>query len=219
MEERHIGFAAVQPKNGTITIPAALRREYGLDKPGAQVEVIVRDGEIVLVPHVAVPADEAWFWSKEWQEKEREADEDIAAGRTIHHDSVDELLTHLERVSPSDDDGPDPAPDPTGSWLREDHFALKPVGEDSLLRIREFLHRARRSSSHTPAKLMVDLATLTVISNALSEHEEHADADACQECALLERTVVNALIHDQDAIIVEIPIHAIEHQTADDGDR
>lgn len=30
---------------------------FGLDQPGSQVEVIVRDGEIVLVPHLAVRAD------------------------------------------------------------------------------------------------------------------------------------------------------------------
>lgn len=28
-----------------------------------------------------IPCDQGWFWTKEWQEMEREADEDIAAGR------------------------------------------------------------------------------------------------------------------------------------------
>ena len=56
MEQSH-GFVAVQPSNGTVTIPVQVRRAFGLDKAGAQVEVIVRDGEIVLVPHVAVRAD------------------------------------------------------------------------------------------------------------------------------------------------------------------
>jgi AbrB family looped-hinge helix DNA binding protein len=97
--DSHIGFAAVQPKNGTITIPAQLRRRFGLDRPGAQVEIVVRDGEIVLVPHVAIPADQAWFWSKEWQAKEREADEDLAAGRRTDFDSSAEFLAHLEQLS------------------------------------------------------------------------------------------------------------------------
>jgi AbrB family looped-hinge helix DNA binding protein len=59
--EEHAGFAQVQPKNGTITIPAQLRRRFGLDQPGAQVEIVVRGSEIVLIPHVAVRTDQAWF--------------------------------------------------------------------------------------------------------------------------------------------------------------
>jgi hypothetical protein len=38
---------------------------------------------------------QAWFWTEEWQRKEREADADIAAGRVIHFDSDEELLAFL----------------------------------------------------------------------------------------------------------------------------
>jgi AbrB family looped-hinge helix DNA binding protein len=55
--ERSLGFVAVQPRNGTITIPAEARRALRLDLPGAQVEVILRDSDLVLRPHVAVPLD------------------------------------------------------------------------------------------------------------------------------------------------------------------
>ena len=53
--ERSLGFVAVQPRNGTVTIPAEARRALRLDLPGAQVEVILRDQDLVLLPHVAVP--------------------------------------------------------------------------------------------------------------------------------------------------------------------
>ena len=55
--ERSLGFVAVQPRNGTITIPAEARRALRLDLPGAQVEVILRDHDLVLLPHVAVPLE------------------------------------------------------------------------------------------------------------------------------------------------------------------
>lgn len=29
-----------------------------------------------------IPQDQMWFWTKEWQAKEREADKDIKMGRT-----------------------------------------------------------------------------------------------------------------------------------------
>jgi AbrB family looped-hinge helix DNA binding protein len=96
--DTHIAFVAVQPKNGTITIPAQLRRRFGLDKPGAQVEIVVRDGEIVLVPHIAIPADQAWFWSKEWQAKEREADEELASGQRLHFQSGEEFVAFLDQL-------------------------------------------------------------------------------------------------------------------------
>jgi AbrB family looped-hinge helix DNA binding protein len=102
--DTHIGFAAVQPKNGTITIPAQLRRRFGLDKPGAQVEIVVRDGEIVLLPHVAVPAEQAWFWTKRWQMMEREADAELAAGKSTTFDTADDFLAHLERIDAEADD-------------------------------------------------------------------------------------------------------------------
>ena len=51
-----------------------------------------------LVPVVAVPADQAWFWSERWQQMEREADADIAAGRTTIVDGLDGLLEHLSTV-------------------------------------------------------------------------------------------------------------------------
>jgi hypothetical protein len=36
--------------------------------------------------------EQAWFWTPEWQAKEREADEDIAAGRVEHFDSDEAFL-------------------------------------------------------------------------------------------------------------------------------
>jgi AbrB family looped-hinge helix DNA binding protein len=93
MVEEHT-FVTVQSR-GLVAIPTGIRRRFGLDKPGAQVEVLERDGEIVLRPHVAVPADQAWFWSERWQQMEREADEAVAAGRVALVAGVDELLADL----------------------------------------------------------------------------------------------------------------------------
>ncbi len=44
-------------------------------------------------------ADEVkpWFWSKEWQEKEKEADMDKRAGRIHRAKDVDDLIRQLEQ--------------------------------------------------------------------------------------------------------------------------
>jgi AbrB family looped-hinge helix DNA binding protein len=88
-------FVTVQGR-GLIAIPTAIRRRFGLDQPGAQVEVIERGGEIVLRPHVAVPADQAWFWTERWQQMEREADGAVATGRISVVEGVQELLADLD---------------------------------------------------------------------------------------------------------------------------
>ena len=88
-------FVTVQGR-GLIAIPTAIRRRLGLDQPGAQVEVFEREGEIVLRPQVAVPADKAWFWTERWQQMEREADDAVAAGRTVTVEDVEEFLADLD---------------------------------------------------------------------------------------------------------------------------
>jgi bifunctional DNA-binding transcriptional regulator/antitoxin component of YhaV-PrlF toxin-antitoxin module len=89
------GYVSVQNR-GLIAIPPELRKRYGMDKPGSQVEIVEReDGVLELHPHVAVPASQAWFWTEQWQAREREADEDIANGRITTHETVDDLLGYL----------------------------------------------------------------------------------------------------------------------------
>jgi len=43
-----------------------------------------------------VDPEQAWFWTPEWQEGEREVDEDIAFGRGTRYDSDEEFLAALE---------------------------------------------------------------------------------------------------------------------------
>ena len=41
--------------------------------------------------------DQSWYWSKEWQDAEKKADEDVRAGRMKSYDSVDDLMADLDR--------------------------------------------------------------------------------------------------------------------------
>jgi bifunctional DNA-binding transcriptional regulator/antitoxin component of YhaV-PrlF toxin-antitoxin module len=84
-------------KRGEVTLPPNLRKRYHLDRPGAQIELRVRDdGVIEMRPNMAVPVDQAWFWTDRWQKMEREADGAIAAGRLVRSDSVDDFLAELD---------------------------------------------------------------------------------------------------------------------------
>jgi AbrB family looped-hinge helix DNA binding protein len=90
-------FVAVQ-KRGTIALPPEIRTRLGLDKPGAQLEIVERDGEIVLRPYVAIPADQAWFWEPAWQAEERDVDTFVEAGQTTEFEDTASFTEHLEAL-------------------------------------------------------------------------------------------------------------------------
>lgn len=95
------GFVNLQSR-GVLALPAALRKRYRLDEPGAQVEITERpDGVLELRPAVAIPAQEAWFWDQRWQAGEREVDELVAAGAVQVTDGIDEFLRELPADNPS----------------------------------------------------------------------------------------------------------------------
>jgi hypothetical protein len=58
----------------------------------------VREGVIELRPHVAVPADQAWYWTRGWQKGERAVDEHVAAGRVKVVENVDDFLAAMDKV-------------------------------------------------------------------------------------------------------------------------
>jgi AbrB family looped-hinge helix DNA binding protein len=66
-------------KKGVITIPQEIREALDLQE-GDHLVMAIEDGRIVMTPASVIPDDQAWFWTPEWQAKEREVDEAIAAG-------------------------------------------------------------------------------------------------------------------------------------------
>lgn len=47
---------------------------------------------------IKTPSNQAWFWSEQWQEEEKEADGDIKAGRVTKVTNQKELISHLDRL-------------------------------------------------------------------------------------------------------------------------
>ena len=83
----------VRPK-GQITLPDAVRKAARLSE-GDYLEVSVEDGTIIMRPKTLIDADQAWFWTENWQKGEREASEDIARGRVRRSTSGDEFIESL----------------------------------------------------------------------------------------------------------------------------
>lgn len=85
----------IGPKH-QITIPAEVFKKLKL-KEGDFLGARVKDAQIVLKPKRLISRDQEWFWSKEWQKKEREADQDIKAGRVSGpFTNAKDLILHLD---------------------------------------------------------------------------------------------------------------------------
>jgi AbrB family looped-hinge helix DNA binding protein len=82
-------------RGGQVTIPAAMRREAGIEI-GDYVEVQVVDGQVHLLPKQVIDKDQAYFWTAAWQEGEREAEQDLRQGRTEQFETLEALLADLD---------------------------------------------------------------------------------------------------------------------------
>jgi antitoxin MazE len=78
-----------------VTIPSRISRALRLKK-GDHLMMRLVGSRVEMVPAALIAKDQLWFWSREWQEKEREADEDVARRNVQEFDSVDKLIKDLK---------------------------------------------------------------------------------------------------------------------------
>ncbi len=86
-----MAFTRISPKH-QITIPKDAFEKLDLEI-GDFLEVDVIDEGLLLIPKKLISKDQAWFWTKEWQKKEKEADEAIARGEISEPFEKAEKLT------------------------------------------------------------------------------------------------------------------------------
>jgi len=82
-------------RGGQVTIPAALRRAAGIEV-GDYLEVQVVDDRLVLSPKQVIDKSQAYFWTEAWQAGEREAQEDLEAGRVARFKTLEALIADLD---------------------------------------------------------------------------------------------------------------------------
>ena len=78
-----------------VTLPTRAARALRV-REGDYLEVRVKDDKIELVPLAMVPRDQAWFWTREWQAKEKEAEKARAAGDYIEYKDVEKAIRRLK---------------------------------------------------------------------------------------------------------------------------
>ena len=83
-------------KNKNITLPIWLLKHFHVGA-GDYVRIEETDEGVVMKPAKLIDPSQAYFWTKEWQAGEREADEDIRRGRVKGFKIVKDLMTDLRR--------------------------------------------------------------------------------------------------------------------------
>ena len=78
-----------------FTLPKEILKAARLS-PGDPLEITYEDDTIILRPQIHIPRDQAWFWTKEWQKGELEAEADIRAGRVTKAQSLKGLFRRLD---------------------------------------------------------------------------------------------------------------------------
>ena len=100
-EPRFSARVKVRPK-AQLTLPEEIRRALHISE-GDEVEFAIHDdGTITVRGFVSIPTDQAWFFTPDWLAGEREADEDIAAGRGTLHETAEDMFTHLDALGAPD---------------------------------------------------------------------------------------------------------------------
>lgn len=83
---------------GQLTIPEEIRAAARLEE-GDLLDAELTSEGILLRPQKIVDTTQAWFWTPEWQSREREAEADLAAGRIETFSSGEELVRALKKRS------------------------------------------------------------------------------------------------------------------------
>ena len=79
-----------------VTLPAEIVKKLDL-KAGDNLEITLEDDKIVIKPVVIIDRSQLWFWSKDWQAKEKEVEADIRSGRIHKAGGFKDLIKKLEK--------------------------------------------------------------------------------------------------------------------------
>lgn len=86
---------AVVRQKGQVTLPREVREALHVHEGDDVAFVITEDGTVILTGLKSIPADQAWFWTDDWQAGERQASEQMARSEGTIHESAADFLDSL----------------------------------------------------------------------------------------------------------------------------
>jgi len=83
-------------RNFQITIPPTIRKMLNL-KIGDLIEFEVVGDEIKIKPKVVMDKSQSWFWTKDWQEREKEVEKNFREGKIIVSETIEDFIGDIEK--------------------------------------------------------------------------------------------------------------------------
>ncbi len=83
-------------KSNQVAIPKKITTVLGLKKDD-YLDIYIDNKKIILEPKVLVPKDQAYFFTREWQIGEQDAEEDIRKDRITKTKNLDELFREMDK--------------------------------------------------------------------------------------------------------------------------
>ena len=83
-------------KNYQIAIPREIIRDLGL-KQEDYIDIYISESKVILEPKILIPKDQAYFYSEQWQADEKEAEDDIKAGRVTKTKNIEGLFSKIDK--------------------------------------------------------------------------------------------------------------------------
>jgi len=83
-------------KSNQIAIPKEIITILGL-KTDDYLDISIDNNRIILEPKVLVPKEQAYFFTKEWQVDEQDAEKDIRKGYVTKTKTIDELFLEMDK--------------------------------------------------------------------------------------------------------------------------
>lgn len=95
MQTKQRAIKTILRKKNILTVPREIADRMHLSE-GDEFIVTEEQGRIVLTPALSIPADQAWFWTPEWQARVAEAEADRTAGNSTVYASGEDFLDALD---------------------------------------------------------------------------------------------------------------------------
>jgi AbrB family looped-hinge helix DNA binding protein len=78
-----------------ITLPNDIVKKLDL-KTGDNLEITTEEDRIIIKPVLVIDRSQSWFWTNEWQKKEKDVEEEIKQDKINKAKDVEDLIKKLE---------------------------------------------------------------------------------------------------------------------------
>jgi AbrB family looped-hinge helix DNA binding protein len=83
---------------GQITLPPEIRERLGIREGDDVLFYINETGQVVVEQAQIIDPEQAWFWTRKWQQAERESRADYEKGEYFEFDSAAEAVRFLDQL-------------------------------------------------------------------------------------------------------------------------